>query len=124
MTLDNKEKFKFSNITYFHEKGYYGEGVVVVIQEPESSSNHDIKMIEVVRMIAPKAKIVKLSSSASLEEIEIVKPDLINRSFGYRERPSEDFLGKYYPKEEFKYIAETIGATLITSAGNYGEGTL
>jgi subtilisin family serine protease len=115
-----------SNAKSWHDKGFRGKGIKVMIAEPNVTDYHANSVKEIVRMYAPEAEIImfKYNSWKDDELMEFAlrhKPHIINTSYGVG-YPKGTFI-EDRARQSYKRILDS-GIIVINSAGNEGINTI
>lgn len=117
---------KLSGIQEWHEKGYRGHGIRVMVAEPDPNNYHAKSVAEIVKMYAPECEVIMYDYN-DYKEFDMAeyaiknKVDIINTSYGIN-YPDNTFI-ETRAKEQYKRICDS-GILVINSAGNEGKGTI
>lgn len=78
----NKDKLDYSNITQWHQLGYTGKGVKIVVEDV-TTNNHANKVVAVIRQVAPDAEIILLTNTTIGNSVKVAireNAQILNRS--------------------------------------------
>ena len=115
--------FKISGVQEWHEKGYKGKGIRVMVAEPDPNNYHAKSVEEIIKMYAPDCEVI-MYDYENFKEIDMAeyaiknKVDIINTSYGIN-YPDNTFV-ETRAKEQYKRILDA-GIFVVNSAGNEGE---
>lgn len=118
--------FNLSGVKEWHDKGYKGKGIRVMVAEPDPNNYHAKSVAEIVKIYAPECEIIMYDYN-DYKETEMAdfaiknKIDIINTSYGIN-YPDNTFI-ETRAREQYKRICDA-GILVVKSAGNEGENTI
>lgn len=118
--------FNLTGVKEWHDKGYKGQGIRVMVAEPDLNNYHAKSVAEIIKMYAPDCEVI-MYDYENFKEVDMAdfaiknKVDIINTSYGIN-YPDNTFI-EVRAKEQYKRICDA-GILVINSAGNEGEGTI
>jgi hypothetical protein len=115
--------FALSGVKEWHDKGYKGKGVKVLVSEPDPTNYHGVSVVNKWLMYAPECEILTFKyenyNEKALVDFAIANGvHFINMSYGIN-YPDGSFI-EDRAREQFKRALDK-GIIIIKSAGNYGE---
>lgn len=117
---------KLSGVHEWHEKGYRGQGIRVMVAEPNPTAYHALSVAEIVKMYAPECEVIMYDYD-TFKEVDMAdfaiknKVDIINTSYGIN-YPDDTFI-ETRAREQYKRILDS-GILVVNSSGNEGVETI
>lgn len=118
--------FNLSGAKEWHDKGYKGKGIRVMVAEPNPTNYHAKSVAEIVKIYAPECEIIMYDyndfNEVGMADFAIQnKVDIINTSYGIN-YPDNTFI-ETRAREQYKRICDA-GILVVKSSGNEGENAI